>query len=61
MLCYLITYYLYIYTFLMSVKQLSQRLYAIDALRGFVILIMMLDHVRETFFFTSSSTRSHGH
>lgn len=50
MLCYLITYYLYIYTFLMSVKQLSQRLYAIDALRGFVILIMMLDHVRETFF-----------
>ncbi|MCF9034864.1 DUF1624 domain-containing protein [Acinetobacter nectaris] len=30
--------------------QLSQRLYAIDALRGFVIIIMMLDHVRETFF-----------
>lgn len=27
-----------------------QRQIAIDALRGFVILIMMLDHVRETFF-----------
>lgn len=28
----------------------SQRLQAIDALRGLVIIIMMLDHVRETFF-----------
>lgn len=28
----------------------TQRLYAIDALRGFVILIMMVDHVRETFY-----------
>lgn len=28
----------------------SQRLQAIDALRGLVILIMMLDHVRETFY-----------
>jgi uncharacterized membrane protein len=29
---------------------LSQRLQAIDALRGLVILIMMVDHVRETFY-----------
>ena len=29
---------------------LPQRLQAIDALRGLVILIMMLDHVRETFY-----------
>ena len=28
----------------------SQRLQAIDALRGLVILIMMVDHVRETFY-----------
>lgn len=28
----------------------SQRLQAIDALRGLVIIIMMLDHVRETFY-----------
>lgn len=28
----------------------AQRLYAIDALRGLVILIMMVDHVRETFY-----------
>lgn len=28
----------------------SQRLHSIDALRGFVMLIMMIDHVRETFF-----------
>nr|WP_314479791.1 DUF1624 domain-containing protein [uncultured Pseudomonas sp.] len=27
-----------------------QRLHGIDALRGFVMLIMLLDHVRETFF-----------
>ena len=33
----------------MSVQN-SQRLHAIDALRGFVMLIMMVDHVRETFF-----------
>lgn len=31
-------------------QQLSQRLLAIDALRGFVILIMLLDHVRETIY-----------
>ncbi|YCH30724.1 heparan-alpha-glucosaminide N-acetyltransferase domain-containing protein [Erwinia sp. D4-22] len=30
--------------------KLVQRLQAIDALRGFVILLMLLDHVRETFF-----------
>lgn len=30
--------------------QLSQRLLAIDALRGLIILIMMLDHVRDTFY-----------
>lgn len=34
----------------MSHFQLSQRLLAIDALRGFVIIIMLLDHVRETVF-----------
>lgn len=34
----------------MSNHQLNQRLLAIDALRGFVIIIMLLDHVRETFF-----------
>lgn len=30
--------------------QISQRLLAIDALRGLIILIMMLDHVRDTFY-----------
>ncbi|WP_251962227.1 DUF1624 domain-containing protein [Pseudomonas sp. Marseille-Q5299] len=30
--------------------QLTQRLQSIDALRGLVILFMLLDHVRETFF-----------
>ena len=29
---------------------LNQRLLSIDALRGLVILFMLLDHVRETFF-----------
>lgn len=33
----------------MSVQN-SHRLHAIDALRGFVMLIMMIDHVRETFY-----------
>ena len=28
----------------------SQRLLSIDALRGLVIIFMLLDHVRETFF-----------
>lgn len=28
----------------------SHRLIAIDALRGFVMLLMLIDHVRETFF-----------
>lgn len=32
----------------MTTTTLTQRLLAIDALRGFVILIMLLDHVRET-------------
>lgn len=31
-------------------SNISQRLQAIDALRGLVILIMMVDHVRETFY-----------
>ena len=29
---------------------LSTRLHSIDALRGLVILFMLLDHVRETFY-----------
>ena len=33
----------------------SQRLQAIDALRGLVILIMMVDHVRETFYLHQNS------
>ena len=32
------------------VTRLNQRLLSIDALRGLVILFMLLDHVRETFF-----------
>lgn len=34
----------------MNTQNISQRLLAIDALRGLVILIMLLDHVRETVF-----------
>ncbi len=34
----------------MNNKVLNQRLLAIDALRGLVIIIMMLDHVRETIY-----------
>ncbi|UVM14649.1 heparan-alpha-glucosaminide N-acetyltransferase domain-containing protein [Pseudomonas sp. B21-023] len=34
----------------MASPQLPQRLQSIDALRGLVILFMLLDHVRETFF-----------
>lgn len=45
MLHYTITTFL---TLFMSTP--SQRLQAIDALRGLVILIMMVDHVRETFY-----------
>lgn len=44
MLSYNVTYF--IFTFIMS----AQRLLSIDALRGFIILIMMLDHVRDTFY-----------
>ena len=32
------------------ITRVSQRLMSIDALRGLVILFMLLDHVRETFF-----------
>ena len=34
----------------MTLKDNIQRLQSIDALRGLVILIMLLDHVRETFY-----------
>lgn len=34
----------------MNHQHITQRLLAIDTLRGLVILIMLLDHVRETFF-----------
>lgn len=37
-------------TALPTASTLSQRLLSIDALRGLVILFMLLDHVRETFF-----------
>lgn len=33
-----------------SVQSISQRLKSIDILRGIVILIMIIDHIRETFF-----------
>ena len=35
---------------LTAAPPLHQRLLSIDALRGLVILFMLLDHVRETFF-----------
>lgn len=34
----------------MSLEKNIERLQSIDALRGLVILIMLLDHVRETFY-----------
>ena len=37
-------------TALPAASKPSQRLLSIDALRGLVILFMLLDHVRETFF-----------
>lgn len=46
MKCYNITLFL----LLLIMTRTFDRLQAIDALRGLVILIMMLDHVRETFY-----------
>ena len=34
----------------MSLEKNIERLQSIDALRGLVIIIMLLDHVRETFY-----------
>lgn len=43
----------------MSLEKNIERLQSIDALRGLVIIIMLLDHVRETFYLHKQIGRAH--
>ncbi len=44
----------------MSLEKNIERLQSIDALRGLVIIIMLLDHVRETFYLHKQVTDPNG-